>query len=182
MSVIAMSIIGPTASGKSSLAMNLARANPQLELVSVDSMQVYRGMDIGTAKPSLRDQAEIPHHLIDLVEAYDDYTVSRFQVDVATALSEIASRGHQAVMVGGTGLYLRAAIDQLEIPARYPNIRAELDAEPDTNVLYRQLVASDPVAADRMEAENRRRILRALEVTVGSGRPFSSFGPGPQNL
>jgi len=178
MTRIALSIVGPTASGKSALAMELARRHRDLELVSVDSMQVYRGMDIGTAKASHVEQAEVRHHLIDLVDPDDDYTVSRFQADVAVALADIASRGNRAVFVGGTGLYLRAAVDGLEIPARYPAVRAELDAEPDTAALHGRLVELDPTAAGRMEPENRRRVVRALEVTLGSGRPFSSFGPG----
>jgi len=178
MSALALTIVGPTASGKSALAMDLARRHPDIELVSVDSMQVYRGMDIGTAKPSRADQAEVRHHLIDIVEPDDDYTASRFQVDVAAALVDIGSRGHRAVLVGGTGLYLRAAVDELEIPGRYPEVRVGLEAEPDMATLYRRLIELDPTAADRMEPENRRRVVRALEVTIGSGRPFSSFGPG----
>ena len=176
--VIALSLVGPTASGKSAVALDLARRHAALELVSVDSMQVYRGMDIGTAKPTAAEQAEIRHHLIDLADPDEDYTVSRFQLDVVVALADIASRGHRAVMVGGTGLYLRAAVDGLEIPDRYDDVREDLEREPDTAVLHRRLAELDPVAAGRMEPENRRRVVRALEVTVGSGRPFSSYGPG----
>jgi tRNA dimethylallyltransferase len=176
--VVALSLVGPTASGKSALALELARRHPDLELVSVDSMQVYRGMDIGTAKPTPAEQAEVPHHLIDLVDPDDDYTVSRFQGDLTVALADIAARGHRAVLVGGTGLYLRAATDGLEIPARYPGVRAELETEPDTEALHHRLATLDPVAAGRMEPSNRRRVVRALEVTIGSGRPFSDHGPG----
>ena len=176
--VIAVSLVGPTATGKSAIALDLARRHRDLELVSVDSMQVYRGMNIGTAKPTTAEQAEVPHHLIDLVDPDDDYTVSRFQQDLAVALADIASRHHRAVLVGGTGLYLRAAVDGLEIPAQYPDVRAQLEGEADTGWLHRRLVGLDPVAAGRMEPTNRRRVLRALEVTIGSGRPFSSYGPG----
>jgi len=175
---VALSIVGPTASGKSALALELARRHRDLELVSVDSMQVYRGMDIGTAKPTKADQAEVPHHLIDLVDPDDEYTVSRFQDDLAVVLAAITARGHRAVLVGGTGLYLRAATDGLEIPGRYPAVRVELEAEPDTEALHRRLAGLDPVAAARMEPTNRRRVVRALEVTVGSGRAFSDYGPG----
>ena len=171
-------MVGPTASGKSALALEVARRRPDLELVSVDSMQVYRGMDIGTAKPTPADQAEVRHHLIDVVDPSDDYTVSRFTTDLATALDDIAGRGRRAVLVGGTGLYVRAALGDLHIPPRYPQVRAELEAEPDPTVLHRRLAELDPVAATRMEPTNRRRVVRALEVTLGSGRPFSSFGPG----
>jgi tRNA dimethylallyltransferase len=176
--VIVLSIVGPTASGKSALALDLARRHGDLELVSVDSMQVYRGMDIGTAKPTAAEQAEITHHLIDLVEPDEEYTVSRFQDDLLVALADIADRGCRAVLVGGTGLYLRAATDGFEIPGRYAEVRAELESEPDTVVLHQRLTRLDPVAAGRMEPTNRRRVVRALEVTLGSDRPFSSYGPG----
>jgi tRNA dimethylallyltransferase len=176
--VVALALVGPTASGKSALALELARRRPGLELVSVDSMQVYRGMDIGTAKPSPADQAEVRHHLIDLVEPSEEYTVSRYSVDLAAALADIAGRGQRAVLVGGTGLYVRAALGDLEIPPRYPAVRAQLEVEADPVVLHRRLEQLDPVAAARMEPANRRRVVRALEVTLGSGRAFSSFGPG----
>lgn len=171
-------LVGVTASGKSALALEVARRRPGTELVSVDSMQVYRGMDIGTAKPTAAEQAEVRHHLIDLVDPDEEYTVARFQQDLAEVLADVDARGARALLVGGTGLYLRAAVDALEIPGRYPAIRAELEGEPDTAALHRRLDRLDPVAAARMEPSNRRRIVRALEVTVGAGRPFSSFGPG----
>lgn len=175
---IALALVGPTASGKSSLALDLARRHPDLELVSVDSMQVYRGMDIGTAKPTPAERAELRHHLIDVVDPDEEYAVSRFQHDARAALHDIASRGKRALLVGGTGLYLRAVVDDLEIPERFPEARVALDGEPDVDVLYRRLTQLDPAAAARMEPTNRRRIVRALEVTEGSGRPFSSYGPG----
>jgi tRNA dimethylallyltransferase len=158
--------------------MELARRRPDLEIVTVDSMQVYRGMDVGTAKPTPVEQAEVRHHLLDVADPDDDYTVSRFQAECLAALADIEARGRRALLVGGTGLYLRAVTDDLEIPGQYPDDRAVLDAEPDTLVLHRRLQDLDPVAAGRMEPTNRRRVVRALEVTLGSGRPFSSFGPG----
>jgi len=158
--------------------MALARGREDLEIVTVDSMQVYRSMDIGTAKPTPAEQAEVRHHLIDLVDPDDEYTVSRFQADCTAVLTEIEQRGHRAILVGGTGLYLRAITDQLEIPGQYPEIRAQLETDPDTAALFDRLEALDPVAASRMEPGNRRRIIRALEVTLGADRPFSSFGPG----
>ena len=173
-----LALVGSTASGKSALALALARRRDDLEIVSVDSMQVYRGMDIGTAKPTSAEQAEVPHHLIDLVDPADDYTVARFQTDCFAVLAEIEQRGHRAILVGGTGLYLRAITDQLEIPGQFPEIRARLEADPDTAAQFERLGELDPLAASRMEPGNRRRILRALEVTLGAGRPFSSFGPG----
>jgi tRNA dimethylallyltransferase len=173
----AVAVIGPTASGKSAVALAAAQEVSGIELVSIDAMQVYRGMDIGTAKPSLAEQALVPHHLIDLVEPREDYTVARFQQDYRAARAAIAARGGSALLVGGTGLYLTAAIDDLDVPGQYPGVRAELDALP-TEELHRRLAAADPIAATRMEPTNRRRVLRALEVTVGGGRPFSSYGPG----
>ena len=173
-----LALVGPTASGKSSLALALARSRSDIELVTVDSMQVYRGMNIGTAKPSVAEQSEIVHHLLDMCDPDDDYTVARFQRDCFAVLADIEERGKRAVLVGGTGLYLQAITDDLEIPARFPEVRAELELEPDTAVLFARLESLDPLAASRMEPTNRRRVVRALEVTVGSGRPFSSFGPG----
>ena len=141
-------------------------------------MQVYRGMDIGTAKPTLAEQTEVVHHLIDRCDPDEDYTVARFQRDCLAVLADIEKRGRRAVLVGGTGLYLQSITDDLEIPGRFPEVRAELEAEPDTAKLFERLERLDGLAAARMEPSNRRRILRALEVSIGSGRPFSSFGPG----
>ena len=173
-----LAIVGATASGKSALALELARRHRDLEVVSVDSMQVYRGMDIGTAKPSLAERAEVPHHLLDLVDPDEEFSLARFQAAARTALAGIRDRGHRALFVGGTGLYVRAVVDDLDLPGRYPEARARMEAQPDTEYLHGRLVALDPVAAARMEPTNRRRIVRALEVTLGSGRRFSSFGPG----
>ncbi|HEX7166054.1 MAG TPA: tRNA (adenosine(37)-N6)-dimethylallyltransferase MiaA [Acidimicrobiales bacterium] len=171
-------LVGPTASGKSAVALEIARRHPRVELVSVDSMQVYRGMDVGTAKPSAADRAAVRHHVVDLVEPTEDYSVARFQRAVYDALSDIERRGSVAVLVGGTGLYVRAIVDDLEIPGQFEAARHGIEAEPDTPALHARLAALDPVAAARMEPTNRRRVVRALEVTVGSGRPFSSYGPG----
>jgi tRNA dimethylallyltransferase len=173
-----LAVVGTTASGKSALAMAVARHRGDVELVSVDSMQVYRGMDIGTAKPTVAEQAEVRHHVIDLVDPWETFEVHSFQRAVADALADIADRGRRAVLVGGTGLYLQAVIDGFEIPGRYPDVAAELDQEDDVVALHGRLVELDPLAASRMEPTNRRRVVRALEVTLGSGRPFSSYGPG----
>ena len=173
-----LAVVGPTASGKSALAFELARCRGDCEIVTVDSMQVYRGMDIGTATPTPAEQADVPHHLLDIVDPDDDYTVSRFQSDCLAVLADIEARGKRALLVGGTGLYLQAVVDDLEIPGQFPEARAELDAEPDTSALFARLEGLDPTAAARMEPSNRRRVVRALEVTLGSGRPFSSYGPG----
>jgi tRNA dimethylallyltransferase len=146
--------------------------------VSIDSMQVYRWMDIGTDKPSAAQRAEVPHHLIDIADPAEDFSVARFQAAFRVALDDIDGRGHRALLVGGTGLYLRAVIDDLTLPGQHPDVRAEIETEADTAALHRRLAELDPVAASRMEPSNRRRVVRALEVTVGSDRPFSSYGPG----
>jgi tRNA dimethylallyltransferase len=163
------------------VALEVARRRGDVELVSIDSMQVYRGMDIGTAKPSPAEQAEVPHHLIDLVEPTHDFTVAEFQVAYTSVVEAIGERRHRALLVGGTGLYHRVVIDDFELPGEWPAVRAEIDAEEDTAALFSRLSELDPAAAAKIEPTNRRRVVRALEVTIGSGRPFSSFGPGVDN-
>jgi tRNA dimethylallyltransferase len=181
--VTVVSLLGVTASGKSVVAHEVARRRGDVEIVSVDSMCVYRHMDIGTSKPTPEQQAEVPHHLLNLVEPDEEFTVLEFQRAARTALEGIAARGHHALLVGGTGLYLRAVVDDLQFPGRSPEVKAALEAEvsdADDSVpaLHARLAVLDPVAAGRMEPTNRRRVVRALEVTLGSGRPFSTFGPG----
>jgi len=171
-------IVGPTAVGKSAVALELARLDPSIELISADSMQVYRGMDIGTAKPTLAEQAEVRHHVIDIVDPCDDFGLAHFQEAAVAARAAIEERNGWPVIVGGTGLYVQAVVDDLDLPGQFPEVRTALDAEPDETKLYDRLQALDPLAASRMERTNRRRITRALEVTLGSGKPFSSFGPG----
>ena len=171
-------ILGPTASGKSSLALAIAGEIGAAEIVSIDSMAVYRGMDIGTASPSASEREQVPHHLIDVADPGEEFTVGVFKRLAVQAMAEIRERGNTPILVGGTGLYLRAVVDDLKLPGRYPEIAAELDAEPDNEALHARLASLDPTAASRMEQSNRRRILRALEVTIGSETPFSSFGPG----
>lgn len=173
-----VAIVGPTASGKSAVAMEVARALGDVEIVSLDSMQVYRGLDIGTAKPTPAERAEVRHHLLDLVEIEDEFSVAELERAARVALEDIAARGRRTLLVGGTGLYVRAVLDGFDLPGRYPDARAEVAAVPDTELLHARLAVLDPVAASRTTATNRRRIERALEVTIGSGRPFSSFGPG----
>ena len=135
-------------------------------------------MDIGTAKPSAEERAAAPHHLLDLVGPEEDFSVSRFQVAARDAIASIEGRGKRALLVGGSGLYVRAVVDDLDVPGQFSNVRAELEDDPDTAALFARLDELDPLAASRMLPGNRRRVVRALEVTLGSGRPFSSFGPG----
>jgi tRNA dimethylallyltransferase len=168
-----LAVVGPTASGKSAAAVALA-GSLDAEIVSVDSMLVYRGMDVGTAKPTPAQRARVPHHLLDLAEPSERFTVARFQACARCALAGVA----RPLLVGGSGLYFRAVVDELTFPPEDPVVRASLEAEADdlgADELYRRLAATDPVAAARIEPGNVRRIIRALEVTAISGAPFSSF-------
>lgn len=148
----------------------------------MDSMQVYRGMDIGTAKASPHERARIPHHMIDVADPGEDFSVARFQRDARASIRAIEARGHRALLVGGTGLYVRSVIDDLQFPGEDLEVRERIDARftGDDGVAdaYEVLRRIDPVAATRMEPSNRRRIVRALEVFEITGRPFSSFGAG----
>ncbi|MSW76089.1 MAG: tRNA (adenosine(37)-N6)-dimethylallyltransferase MiaA [Actinobacteria bacterium] len=174
-------VLGPTASGKSDVAMAFAERHADVEIVAADAMQVYRRMDIGTAKPTLAEQAVVRHHGIDLTEPSADYSVGDFARSAGAALVDIADRGRRALLVGGTGLYLRSLTDPMEMPGRWPEVRAALEAREvatGSAALHAELAHLDPLAASRMEPTNARRIVRALEVVLGSGRPFSSFGPG----
>lgn len=175
-------LVGPTASGKSALALSLAqrrrRHGEQVELISMDSMAVYRGMDIGTTTPEPHERALVPHHLLDVVDPDQEFSVAEFVRAVRRVLGDLEARGASAILVGGTGLYVQAVVDDLDLPGRYPEVLAELEREQDTRALHARLVELDPDAAARIEPDNRRRVLRALEVTIGSGRPFSSSGPG----
>lgn len=173
-----VALVGSTASGKSAVALAVAEQLGDVDLVSVDSMQVYRGMDIGTAKPTVAEQERVRHHCIDVVDASDEFTVAEFKPQVATALASIASASRRALLVGGTGLYHRVVIDDFDLPGQYPEARADIESHESTEELHKRLVELDPAAAAKMEPGNRRRVVRALEVTIGSGRPFSSFGPG----
>ena len=173
-------VVGPTASGKSEVALAAARLAGDVELVAVDAMQVYRGMDIGTAKPTAGERAEVVHHCLDLVDPAEEFTLAAYQAAERAAEAGAAARGRRLVLVAGTGLYQRAVLDGLELPGQWPELRAELEAQAVHGLaaLRARLEELDPVAAARMEPPNARRIVRALEVCLGSGRPFSSFGPG----
>ena len=175
-------IVGPTASGKSSVAMAVAQAetsaqNP-VHIVAIDAMQVYRDMNIGTAKPTSQDQSLVPHHCLDLVDSHERFTVAEFKKSATVALDEIAKVDGRALFVAGTGLYLTAVIDDLVLPGEFAETRITLEQETNTAVLFARLTELDPQAAQKIEQSNRRRIVRALEVCIGSGKPFSSFGPG----
>jgi tRNA dimethylallyltransferase len=177
-------VLGPTASGKSAVAMALALELAPLggaEIVAVDAMQVYRGMDIGTAKPTAADRAAVVHHGLDLAEPSAEVTVASYVAAVGPTVAALTDGPTRPVLVGGTGLYLRALTDPMEMPGQWPELRASLEsrlAAEGPDALHAELASLDPVAAGRMEPSNGRRVVRALEVCLGSGRRFSSFGPG----
>jgi tRNA dimethylallyltransferase len=178
---VAVALVGPTASGKSALAHSLAfEQHDQVEILCVDAMTVYRGMDLATAKPTRIERSEVSYHLLDLVAPGEEFTVAQFQEVARAAAADVWRAGHKVLYVGGTGLYGRAVLDDLVIPRQFPSVRALLDerAHDELPALYAELEALDPLAASRMEATNARRIVRALEVTLGAGRPFSSYGEG----
>ena len=145
-------------------------------------MQVYRGMDIGTAKPSRAELATVPHHVVDVVDPGEEWSVVRTQAAARAAVADIEARGLRALLVGGTGLYLQAVVDALEFPGEDVVLRAELEAwtaeSGGVAAAYAEIVAADPEGAARIDPHNVRRIVRALEVIRLTGRPFSSFGPG----
>jgi tRNA dimethylallyltransferase len=178
---VAAALVGPTASGKSALAHQLAfDSNDQVELLCVDAMTVYRGMDLATAKPTWAERSDVSYHLLDLVDPSEEFTVAQFQRAARIAANDVWDAGHDVLYVGGTGLYGRAVLDDLALPGQYPEVRASLEerAKSDLAALYAELESLDPLAASRMEPTNERRIVRALEVTLGSQRPFSSYGEG----
>jgi len=168
-----IAIVGPTASGKSALAMRVAERLGG-EIVSADSRQVYRTMDIGTAKPSIRERERVRHHLIDVADPGERYDVLRYQRDARAALAEIRARGRAALVVGGTGLYVRALLDGLDLASlpHDPSLRMRLEAD-DPATLHDRLRAVDPDAAARVDSRNRRRLVRYLEVATIVGGPVS---------
>jgi tRNA dimethylallyltransferase len=172
-----LALVGPTASGKTEAAIDLALGFGA-EIVSVDSMLVYRGMDVGTAKPTRAQRSRVPHHLVDLAEPSEPFSVARYQALGRSALEGIGSRGRSALLTGGSGLYFRALVDDLEFPGTDAITRGELEAEVSAvgaGALYRRLEETDPSAAAKIEPGNVRRTIRALEVAAITGRPFSSF-------
>jgi tRNA dimethylallyltransferase len=174
---VPLALVGPTASGKTEASIRLAR-RLGAEIVLVDSMTVYRGMDVGTAKPSPEERAGVPHHLLDVADPVEPFSVARFQALAGEALAGIRDRGRPALLVGGSGLYYRAVVDDLEFPGTDPAVRGVLQAEAAAigpEALHRRLAGFDRRAAAGMEPSNARRAVRALEVAALTGRPFSSF-------
>jgi tRNA dimethylallyltransferase len=174
-----VAVVGPTASGKSALAVEVALALDG-EVVNADAFQLYRGMDVGTAKPTGAERRTVPHHLLDVLDVTQEATVAGYQRAAAAVLDDVAARGRPAVLVGGSGLYVRAVLDGLEIPPTDPAVRARLEAELATvgsPALHARLAESDPAAAAAILPTNGRRVVRALEVGTLTGRPFRATLP-----
>ena len=166
-----MAVVGPTAAGKSELGIALARALGG-EVVNADSMQLYRGMDVGTAKLPPAERGGVPHHLLDVWDVRRTATVADYQLLCRQVVDDLLARGRTPVLVGGSGLYLRAALDDLHFPGTDPQLRAQLEADLDRDgarALHRRLAELDPAAATRMEPTNGRRVVRALEVVLLTG-------------
>lgn len=170
-----LAIVGPTAVGKSEVAVEVAE-RIGAEIVSVDSMQMYRGMDVGTDKATPDMRGRVSHHLLDVKEPSEELSVAEFQQQARAAIADIDHRDRFPLLVGGSGLYLRAALDDLEFPPRSDEVRAALEeqaAEVGPEALHDRLAAIDPAAATKIEPRNARRTIRALEVIELTGRPFS---------
>jgi tRNA dimethylallyltransferase len=175
-----LALLGPTASGKTEAGLALAEALGA-EIVSVDSMVVYRGLDIGTAKPTPASRARAAHHLIDVAEPGDAFSVARYQSLGRDVLAGVEARARPVLLVGGSGLYFRALVDDLEFPGTDARTRTELELESaavGARHLHGRLSAMDPAAAAKIEPENVRRTIRALEVAAITGRAFSTFASG----
>ena len=172
-----LALVGPTASGKTAAGIGVAESLGA-EIVSVDSMLVYRGLDIGTAKPTPAERVRVRHHLVDAVDPSESFSVARYQALARDAVAQIRQRDRPVLLVGGSGLYLRAVADDLEFPGTDPDTRRDLEAEAralGASEMYARLEELDPVAAAKIEPDNVRRTVRALEVAAVTGRPFSSY-------
>ena len=177
-------VIGPTGTGKSELSLNLAErlaaAGRPAEIINADAMQLYRRMDIGTAKLPPADRRGIPHHLLDVLDVTTESTVAQYQADARAAVEQIVARGSTPILVGGSGLYVASVIYDFQFPASDKAVRARLEAELDAEgpgALYRRLVALDAAVAERIGAHNSRRIVRALEVAELTGSPVAGMLP-----
>ncbi|CAB4732618.1 unannotated protein [freshwater metagenome] len=174
-----VAVVGATAAGKSGLSLDLAETLGG-EVVNTDAMQLYRGMDIGTAKLPVAERRGIPHHLLDVLEVTEPASVAEFQGQAREVIAEVRGRGRTPVLVGGSALYTRAVLDEFAFPGTDPEVRARLEAEladVGSAVLHRRLAEVDPEAAANILVENGRRVVRALEVVEITGRPFSATLP-----
>ncbi|MEV7420914.1 tRNA (adenosine(37)-N6)-dimethylallyltransferase MiaA [Streptomyces sp. NPDC089919] len=179
-----IAVVGPTAAGKSDLGVHLARHFGG-EVVNADSMQLYRGMDIGTAKLTPEERGGVPHHLLDIWDVTETASVAEYQRLARAEIDRLLAEGRTPVLVGGSGLYVRGAVDALEFPGTDPEVRARLEEEltlRGPGALHARLAAADPAAAQAILPSNGRRIVRALEVIEITGRPFTANLPGPDSV
>ncbi|MFJ7266564.1 tRNA (adenosine(37)-N6)-dimethylallyltransferase MiaA [Streptomyces sp. NPDC099050] len=179
-----IAVVGPTAAGKSDLGVALAR-HFDGEVVNADSMQLYRGMDIGTAKLTTEERGGVPHHLLDIWDVTETASVAEYQRLARAEIDELLAQGRTPVLVGGSGLYVRGALDAMEFPGTDPEVRARLEAEVTLRgpgALHARLAAADPAAAQAILPSNGRRIVRALEVIEITGRPFTANLPGHESV
>lgn len=181
-----LAIVGPTASGKSALAVEVAlRLGPRAEVVGTDSMQVYRGMDIGTATPTVEEMRGVRHHMIDVWDPDHAVSVAEFQQAARAAIDDIRERGGIPIVVGGSGLYVAAVLDDLRFPGTDPEVRARLEADladEGPEAMHARLAALDPDAAAAILPTNGRRVVRALEVIELTGEPFTARLPDPESV
>ncbi|MGH2691566.1 MAG: tRNA (adenosine(37)-N6)-dimethylallyltransferase MiaA [Actinomycetota bacterium] len=174
---VPFALVGPTASGKTEASVELAK-RLDAEILLIDSMTVYRGMNVGTAKPSMGERRGVPHHLVDVADPSEPFSVAAFQRLAGEAIVGIGERGRSALLVGGSGLYYRAVVDELEFPGTDPALRRSFEAQArvlGSPRLHRRLSDVDPAGALKIEPTNERRVVRALEVAAMTGRPFSSY-------
>ena len=178
-----LAVVGPTATGKSDLALELGDAlgGPEnVEVIGADAMQFYRGMDIGTAKLPLDRREGYLHHQIDVLDIDEEASVAKYQADARLDIADVEARGKTAILVGGSGLYVRAVLDPISFPGTDPEVRARLEAEAaalGSDALHQRLALLDPVSAGRIDPRNTRRVIRALEVIELTGQPFSASLP-----
>ena len=172
-----LALVGPTASGKSTVALQVAERLADVEIVAVDAFTVYRGMDVGTAKPDATVRLRVPHHMVDVLDPGQECTAQWFQQAARETIAQVVDRGRTPLLVGGSGLYFRAVVDPLEFPPTDPRVRAEIEAAyaGDARAAHATLAALDPPAAGRIDPDNLRRSVRALEVHRVTGRPFSDW-------
>jgi tRNA dimethylallyltransferase len=179
-----IAVVGPTASGKSDLALSLAERLGG-EIINADAMQLYRGLDIGTAKLPLGERRGIAHHQLDVLDVSQEANVAAYQREARLDIAGVRARGHRPILVGGSGLYIRAALDRLDIPPTDPSVRSRLEddlAQVGPEIMFARLKHSDPVAAQAIQPNNDRRVIRALEVIELTGRPYSASMPTREYL
>ena len=182
MSSTLLAVVGPTASGKSDLAIGIANALGESEIVNADAMQLYRGLDIGTAKLTVEERGTIPHHLIDVASIDQEITAVQYQEMANRTIDEIQARGHQAILCGGSMFYIASTIDTLDFSPTDDSVRERLEAEVErvgALELHNKLRSLDALSADRIPAQNVRRVIRALEVIELTGKPYPSQLPEP---